>query len=154
MNGEISNVALTSLDNGTASFTATAFDSAIPTPNETVSNQVDVTVAIPGYTLNLTVSIDRPALSEGRCSCAAASAGSAAASAIAASAIAASTLVASVIAASAEGYSFPTNLDSDPPLGGMAPKTQAQLLQDALDADWAPEALAAALDAQYLRKQP
>ena len=59
-----------------------------------------------------------------------------------------------VIAASAEGYSFPTNLDSDPPLGGMAPKTQAQLLQDALDADWVPEALAAALDAQDLRKQP
>ena len=49
-------VALTSSDNGTLSFTATAFDSAIPTPNETVSNQVNVTVAIPGHTLNLTAS--------------------------------------------------------------------------------------------------
>ena len=38
-----------------------------------------------------------------------------------------------VIASSAEGYSFPTNLDLDPPLGGMAPKTQAQLLQESLD---------------------
>ena len=26
------------------------------------------------------------------------------------------------IAATAEGYSFPTNLDSDPPIGGLAPK--------------------------------
>jgi ectoine hydroxylase-related dioxygenase (phytanoyl-CoA dioxygenase family) len=58
------------------------------------------------------------------------------------------------IAASAEGYSFPTNLDSDPPLGGMAPKTQAQLVKDALDADWTLEALAAALDAQDHRKLP
>ena len=37
-----------------------------------------------------------------------------------------------VIASSAEGYSFPTNLDLDPPLGGMAPKTQAQLLAESL----------------------
>ncbi len=31
------------------------------------------------------------------------------------------------IAAAAEGYAFPTNLDTDPPLGGLAPKTQADL---------------------------
>ena len=37
--------------------------------------------------------------------------------------------LAAVIAASAEGYSFPTNLDSDPPVGGLAPETQAALLQ-------------------------
>lgn len=37
-----------------------------------------------------------------------------------------------VIAASAEGYPFPTNLDSNPPIGGMAPKTQANFLRDAL----------------------
>ncbi|MDE3121324.1 MAG: phytanoyl-CoA dioxygenase family protein [Paracoccaceae bacterium] len=37
-----------------------------------------------------------------------------------------------VIAASAEGYPFPTNLDSNPPIGGMAPKTQADFLRDAL----------------------
>jgi ectoine hydroxylase-related dioxygenase (phytanoyl-CoA dioxygenase family) len=62
--------------------------------------------------------------------------------------------IACAIAASAEGYSFPTNLDSDPPLGGMAPKTQAQLVKDALEADWTPDALAAALDAQDQRKLP
>jgi ectoine hydroxylase-related dioxygenase (phytanoyl-CoA dioxygenase family) len=33
------------------------------------------------------------------------------------------------IAASAEGYSFPTNLDRDPPKGGMAPKTQQDLMR-------------------------
>ncbi|WP_085902933.1 phytanoyl-CoA dioxygenase family protein [Kiloniella majae] len=36
----------------------------------------------------------------------------------------------SAIAASAEGYSFPTNLDLDPPIGGLAPKTQAQKIQE------------------------
>src|SRR3954470_7900969 len=33
--------------------------------------------------------------------------------------------VANVIAASAEGYAFPTNLDRDQPVGGLAPQTQA-----------------------------
>jgi len=37
-----------------------------------------------------------------------------------------------VIAASAEGYAFPTNLDANPPIGGIAPKTQADYLRDAL----------------------
>ncbi len=40
--------------------------------------------------------------------------------------------VENVIAASAEGYPFPTNLDSNPPIGGIAPKTQADYLRDAL----------------------
>ena len=31
---------------------------------------------------------------------------------------------ANAIAACAEGYSFPTNLDRDPPIGGLAPKTR------------------------------
>ena len=60
--------------------------------------------------------------------------------------------ITNAIAASAEGYSFPTNLDRDPPLGGMAPKTQAALVQEALAADWAPETLNAALDAQAEKK--
>jgi hypothetical protein len=34
--------------------------------------------------------------------------------------------VANVIAASAEGYAFPTNLDRDQPIGGLAPQTQAE----------------------------
>ncbi len=40
------------------------------------------------------------------------------------------------IAASAEGYSFPTNLDRDPPKGGMAPKTQQDLMRQALKENW------------------
>ncbi|WP_435258626.1 phytanoyl-CoA dioxygenase family protein [Thioclava sp. FR2] len=40
--------------------------------------------------------------------------------------------LANAIAASAEGYPFPTNLDRDPPVGGLAPKTQAVRLHDAL----------------------
>ena len=34
-----------------------------------------------------------------------------------------------VIASTAEGYSFPTNLDRDPPVGGLAPQTQQALLK-------------------------
>ena len=40
--------------------------------------------------------------------------------------------VAHVIAASAEGYSFPTNLDRDQPVGGLAPQTQAELVARAV----------------------
>jgi ectoine hydroxylase-related dioxygenase (phytanoyl-CoA dioxygenase family) len=60
--------------------------------------------------------------------------------------------VAAAIAASAEGYPFPTNLDRDPPIGGIAPKSQAALVHDALAANWTPEALNAALDAQAAKK--
>jgi ectoine hydroxylase-related dioxygenase (phytanoyl-CoA dioxygenase family) len=41
--------------------------------------------------------------------------------------------VAHVVAASAEGYSFPTHLDRDQPIGGLAPQTQAELVASALD---------------------
>jgi ectoine hydroxylase-related dioxygenase (phytanoyl-CoA dioxygenase family) len=61
---------------------------------------------------------------------------------------------ANAIAATAEGYSFPTNLDRDPPLGGLAPKTQAALMHEALAARWTPEDLNAALDAQAARRLP
>lgn len=37
-----------------------------------------------------------------------------------------------LIAASAEGYAYPTNLDTDPPVGGLAPLTQAEILRQAL----------------------
>jgi ectoine hydroxylase-related dioxygenase (phytanoyl-CoA dioxygenase family) len=59
---------------------------------------------------------------------------------------------ANAVAACAEGYSFPTNLDRDPPIGGLAPKTQQALLHQALQEGWAPEALAEALDAQTRRR--
>lgn len=44
-----------------------------------------------------------------------------------------------VIAASAEGYSFPTNLDSDPPVAGMAPQTQNELVHECLAQGVSPE---------------
>ncbi|WP_416986422.1 phytanoyl-CoA dioxygenase family protein [Streptomyces sp. T028] len=46
-----------------------------------------------------------------------------------------------VIAASAEGYAFPTNLDSDPPVDGLAPPAQADLVRRALRGEWTPSAL-------------
>lgn len=42
--------------------------------------------------------------------------------------------VANAVAASAEGYSFPTNLDRDQPIGGLAPATQADLVAESLRA--------------------
>ena len=36
------------------------------------------------------------------------------------------------IACAAEGYPFPTNLDTDPPIGGNAPESQADLIRNAL----------------------
>lgn len=41
-----------------------------------------------------------------------------------------------VIAASAEGYPFPTNLDRDQPIGGLAPPSQAALLAQAIAEAW------------------
>ncbi len=61
--------------------------------------------------------------------------------------------IACAIAASAEGYSFPTNLDRDPPVGGLAPKTQAALVMEALAGDWPDEKLFAALTAQAEKKR-
>ncbi|MEV7994810.1 phytanoyl-CoA dioxygenase family protein [Streptomyces sp. NPDC086077] len=58
-----------------------------------------------------------------------------------------------VIAASAEGYPFPTNLDSDPPVEGLAPPSQADLVRRALREDWTPEALRAALRAGAERRE-
>jgi ectoine hydroxylase-related dioxygenase (phytanoyl-CoA dioxygenase family) len=49
------------------------------------------------------------------------------------------------IAASAEGYAFPTNLDRDPPIGGLAPSTQADIVRQALADRWTPEQLDDAL---------
>lgn len=40
-----------------------------------------------------------------------------------------------VIAASAEGYAFPTNLDNDPPVGGLIPLSHAELMENALKAN-------------------
>lgn len=59
---------------------------------------------------------------------------------------------ANAIAACAEGYAFPTNLDRDPPIGGLAPPTQQQLMRQALAEGWEPAAFAEALDRHALRR--
>ena len=56
------------------------------------------------------------------------------------------------IAACAEGYSFPTNLDRDPPIGGMAPQSQQDLMRQALKENWPPEAFVDKAEAQARRK--
>ncbi|HEX6120329.1 MAG TPA: phytanoyl-CoA dioxygenase family protein [Dongiaceae bacterium] len=58
------------------------------------------------------------------------------------------------VAACAEGYSFPTNLDRDPPLYGLAPETQAQLMLRAVAEAWAPEIFREALAKQARRREP
>ncbi|MFE6623373.1 phytanoyl-CoA dioxygenase family protein [Streptomyces sp. NPDC057740] len=60
---------------------------------------------------------------------------------------------ANVIAASAEGYAFPTNLDSDPPVDGLAPPSQADVVRRALREGWTPEALRDELRAGAERRQ-
>jgi len=56
------------------------------------------------------------------------------------------------VAAAAEGYAFPTNLDRDPPIGGMAPKSQQDLMRQALKENWAPEVFSDEVQAQAWRK--
>ncbi|MEU7057449.1 phytanoyl-CoA dioxygenase family protein [Streptomyces sp. NPDC046197] len=58
-----------------------------------------------------------------------------------------------VVAASAEGYPFPTNLDSDPPVDGLAPPSQADVLRRALREEWPPQALRAELRAGAVRRE-
>ncbi|MDR6667605.1 phytanoyl-CoA dioxygenase family protein [Rhizobium sp. 1399] len=60
--------------------------------------------------------------------------------------------IANAVASCAEGYSFPTNLDRDPPLGGLAPKTQAQLMHEALAENWSDDTFTEALAEQAARK--
>ena len=49
------------------------------------------------------------------------------------------------LGATAEGYSFPTNLDRDPPIGGLAPRSQQALMRDALAERWDADRFARAL---------
>lgn len=58
-----------------------------------------------------------------------------------------------VIASCAEGYPFPTNLDSDPPSGGLAPESQQALMSRALREAWRDEDFVAAIRAQAGRRQ-
>lgn len=60
--------------------------------------------------------------------------------------------LANVVAASAEGYSFPTNLDRDQPIDGMAPPTQVDVVAECLRESAPPEAVARRLSAQTTAK--
>lgn len=57
-----------------------------------------------------------------------------------------------VVAASAEGYSFPTNLDSDPPMAGLAPQTQNALVHESLNESATFEQFQQRLQSQANRK--
>ncbi|OPA85709.1 phytanoyl-CoA dioxygenase [Pseudomonas fluorescens] len=58
-----------------------------------------------------------------------------------------------VIACTADGYSFPTNLDTDPPLQGLAPQTGQQLMQQALTERWPFPDFAAAVTQMRAKRQ-
>ena len=60
--------------------------------------------------------------------------------------------IANVIAACAEGYSFPTNLDLDQPVGGLAPPTQADILTRAVAEGWSRQRLETELVAWTSRR--
>ena len=60
--------------------------------------------------------------------------------------------IGNVIAASEEGFAFPTNLDRDPPIGDLAPQTQAQLMGQALAEGWEAAKFAAAVDEHAARR--
>ena len=58
-----------------------------------------------------------------------------------------------VVATCAEGYSFPTNLDLDAPVDGLAPPTPAEIVRRALAEDWGPGVLARELRTAAERRQ-
>lgn len=59
-----------------------------------------------------------------------------------------------VIGVVAEGYAFPTNLDTDPPIGGLASESQAELLARALDGGLSEVAFNTALNENRARRLP
>ncbi len=61
--------------------------------------------------------------------------------------------IAALLAAGAEGYSFPTNLDRDPPDEGLAPETQQALFHRALKEDWPEARFIEALSQQSARQK-
>jgi ectoine hydroxylase-related dioxygenase (phytanoyl-CoA dioxygenase family) len=56
------------------------------------------------------------------------------------------------IAACAEGYPFPTNLDTDPPVGGLAPPSMADLMRRAVQEGWTTARFAQTLADQQARQ--
>ncbi|TPK97713.1 phytanoyl-CoA dioxygenase [Mesorhizobium sp. B2-4-12] len=60
---------------------------------------------------------------------------------------------AGVIAATADAYPFPTNLDTTPPVGGLAPESQKALLARAIAEGWDYPRFEAAADQQAQRRR-
>lgn len=58
-----------------------------------------------------------------------------------------------VVAASAEGYAFPTNLDDDPPVDGLAPASQADVVRSAMRERRPAAALAEELGAHSAKRR-
>jgi ectoine hydroxylase-related dioxygenase (phytanoyl-CoA dioxygenase family) len=58
-----------------------------------------------------------------------------------------------VVASCAEGYAFPTDLDRDPPVGGLAPESQQGLMHRALDENWEPARFTLALNDHAVRRR-
>ena len=56
------------------------------------------------------------------------------------------------VAAAAEGYAFPTNLDRDPPIAGLAPASDQTFMLGALADEMAPDAFAEALAARAAKR--
>ena len=61
---------------------------------------------------------------------------------------------AAAITAAAEGYPFPTNLDTDPPIGGLASESQAELLARAVDEGMSESEFEIALVENQTRRLP
>ncbi len=61
---------------------------------------------------------------------------------------------AALIAATAEGYAFPTNLDTDPPVGGLAPESQQACFKRCLNERVAPEQFARQLETIAVKQRP
>lgn len=62
--------------------------------------------------------------------------------------------LAAAIAATAEGYAFPTNLDTDPPAGGLAPESQQAYFLRSLEEGIASDTFAAHLDVMDRKRLP
>jgi hypothetical protein len=59
-----------------------------------------------------------------------------------------------VVVATAEGYAFPTNLDSDQPIGSLAPPSQVDMVLAALADGLSPQELDVALRDRDDRRIP
>jgi ectoine hydroxylase-related dioxygenase (phytanoyl-CoA dioxygenase family) len=58
-----------------------------------------------------------------------------------------------VVAAAADGYAFPTNLDTDPAVGGLSPQTQAALVRSGLASGLSPQEMSSQVRAQATRRR-